>query len=496
MLKLEDALVSLKEKGISAIVNQIVNADCLEVLKVLPDNSIDAIVTDPPAGIEFMGKEWDSFKSGKIELTRNSAGGKEDKEGAGNAFSRSRVHVGAYKKGDRENFIEFMENVFTEGLRILKPGGHALVWALPRTSHWTATALENAGFEIRDCVYHVFGSGFPKSLDISKAIDKSVGAERKVVGIKRTPSGAEYPRGYEVRDTAVPFERSDGLQTEANTDNAKLWEGWGTALKPAVECWWLIRKPLSEKTIIENVLKWGTGGLNIEVSRIDYKGEVPNIGGRGKHDRGEGYGFKPLNEVANDWEANQVGRFPSHLIHDGSPEVLDEFAKAGVSKSVKHGGDGKPLDTQAQGWGFKRMPGGFNDTGTPSRFFYCAKPSKAERDGGLEGVEERQMDTSRKEGNPGGDNPRNRGVNKRANFHPTVKPQALMKYLINLITPPNGIVMDCFAGSGSTLVAAKTLGFDCIGVELGEEYANLAEQRFQNAVYVPPPKESQQQLNF
>ena len=381
--------------------NKIHCADCIEGMKQLPDNSVDSLVTDPPAGICFMGKEWDG------------------------------------DKGGRDNWIVWLTAVMTEAKRVLKPGGHAFVWALPRTSHWTAMALENAGFEIRDCVYHIFGSGFPKSLNIGKQ------------------------------------------------EGCEQWDGWGTNLKPAVECWWLCRKPLSEKTIAENVLKWGTGGLNIGECRIKTEDNL-NGGAYGGGERCSGdwkdkSGFK--NNKLNKYEQPQ-GRFPSHLIHDGSDEVLSEFAKAGESVG-EIGRVGRKSAGNYDASSYKVgivTETGIKDFGTPARFFYCAKASRSERDEGLEGITPQQADLSRKEGNPGGDNPRNRGVHEQANFHPTVKPLALMKYLIKLITPPNGVVLDPFIGSGTTAVACRELTMRFVGFEISQEYVDIANARLKSCM--------------
>lgn len=226
------------------LIDTVICGDALAVLKGLPENSVDAIVTDPPAAVSFMGREWDS------------------------------------DKGGRTQWVGWLSQVMREALRCLKPGGHALVWALPRTSHWTALALEDAGFEIRDCVYHLFGSGFPKSLDISKAIDKMADAEREVIGHVdgrgsydgsiRTPrekfTGNVWNNGEAGGTTLAPI-------TAPATPEAQQWQGYGTALKPAVECWWLCRKPLSESSIAANVLRWSTGAINIDACRVGAENE-------------------------------------------------------------------------------------------------------------------------------------------------------------------------------------------------------------------------------
>lgn len=356
---------------------------------------------------------------------------------------------------DGDNFIPSMTEAFKECLRVMKPGAHGLVWALPRTSHWTATALENAGFEIRDVVTHIFGSGFPKSLDISKAIDKAMG----ITEWKETTPNPAFRANQLEHDTNWDT-RPRPPKPVVETDEAKEWQGWGTALKPASEHWILVRKPLSEKTVAKNVLKHGTGGINIDASRI----------GMSENDRQEyiekrksfantevNHGWKNSSEtlsVETYINNSSQGRFPANL-------VLDEVAA-------------EMLDEQS---------------GSASRFFYVAKASKKDRNEGLEGMPER--DVCEEHTNKGNHinskwiiDPRNpnggyeAAVRKpSANHHPTVKSTKLMEYLITLVTPPNGVVLDPFMGSGSTGKAAKKLGFKFIGIEKEQEYFEIAEKR-------------------
>lgn len=352
--------------------------------------SVDALITDPPAGISFMGKDWDH--------------------------------------GD--GFIQRMARIYGECFRVLKPGAHGLVWALPRTSHWTATALEQAGFEIRDVITHIFGSGFPKNLDVSKAIDKMAGAERKIIGVKsdrrylspRTNSPMHMDR-EKGTDAGHGADHKAAQITAPSTAEAKLWQGWGTALKPANEHWLLVRKPLSEPTVAKNVLKHGTGALNIDASRISTNGKIVwKIGERPVEDCVYVYTDKPgagsdsMMKNKGNRQGTSQGRFPANLI-------VDETA---IEELDQHGA---------------------------SRFFYCAKASK-----------------------------RDRGED---NKHPTVKSTNLMGYLIRLITPPNGVVLDPFAGSGSTGVAAKRFGFGFIGIEQAAEYCKIAQARLDAAILEP-----------
>lgn len=413
----------------------LLQGDCLEVLKTIPEHSIDSLVTDPPAGISFMGKGWDG------------------------------------DKGGRKEWCAWMEGVMRECLRVMKPGAHGLVWALPRTSHWTATALEDAGFEIRDCVYHLFGSGFPKSLDVSKAIDKAAGAERKTIG-----QGRQYADEGGAKDR-----RWEGGTTNKNvditapaTDAAKQWQGFGTALKPAVECWWLVRKPCSEKTVAANVLKWGCGALNIDGSRIGYTSESDKAsatpGGKVTSKTPKS-GYAKASGVEG--ERHEIerpelkGRFPSHLLLSHSPYCTDDQCDIECACAQ--------LDAQSGERGVSK--GGSRGA---SRFFYCAKVSSSERNAGLEGMPD-------VEAGIGDDRPSGQSMSRldgrpprvTKNHHPTVKPQKLMRYLARLITPPGGTVLDPFMGSGSTGLAAKSEGFGFVGIEREQEYFEIAQKRMQ-----------------
>jgi len=328
-----------KEKLINLL-----NGDCLEQMKTLPDNSVDSIVTDPPYGISFMAKKWD-YDVPKVE-------------------------------------------VWKEAMRVLKHGGHALIACGTRTQHRMVVNIEDAGFEIRDVVSWIYGSGFPKSLNIHK------------------------------KDERCP-------------------EGWGTALKPACEFFTLARKPLSEKTVAANVLKWGTGGINIDGCRVE--GEI------NPKDYGRGGGFVFRGDPKDAPKPHTQGRFPANLIHDGSQEVLELFPETKPSRI------GKPRGTKKKGLfansKFNKVGQEHNDSGSAARFFYCPKANKKDRDEG--------------------------------NHHPTVKPTALMQYLCRLITPTGGVVLDPYMGSGSTGKAAEQEGFSFVGCELDEDYYKIAKSRIQ-----------------
>jgi len=414
--------------------------DCLTLMRDFAPGSFDAVITDPPAGIGFMGKGWDS------------------------------------DRGGRDAWIDWMAGVAAQCLRVLKPGAHALVWSLPRTSHWTATAWENGGWIVRDRISHIFGSGFPKSADVSKMLDKAAGVEREVTSSKMV--GRVTRAGGGLVGSAVLTEIDI---TAPATPAAKLWQGWGTALKPAVEDWWLLRKPL-EGTVAANVLKHGTGGLNIDGCRIGTS-STPRKDPRNGNLVNAHMEMRPWMQrriesgepLKGDFDGTS-GRFPAHLILDEeAARLLDE------QSGELHGpGNIKPKLRPAGGFlgGIPNDRANYpNDFGGASRFFYCAKASRAEREEGLEGCEVRQPDAGRDPDAPGGNNPRNRGAKAVANSHPTVKPLALMRWLVRLVTPPGGTVLDCFAGSGSTGVACVAEGFDCVGIEKEVEYAAIARKR-------------------
>lgn len=421
---------------------QLLKGDCREQLATLPDCSIDSIVTDPPYELGFMGKSWDS--SG----------------------------------------IAYDLTVWRECFRVLKPGGHLIAFGGSRTYHRLACAVEDAGFEIRDQLMWVYGSGFPKSLDVSKAIDKAVGAEREVIGVttsgKILRSNGENERPYQQGQ-----DRIETPITAPATDDAKTWQGWGTALKPAHEPMVLARKPLGEKTVAENVLRWGTGALNIDGTRIGTDGGGTTCRDRDEHGRCNGHptGNRSLGGgVMRHGPLSSGGRWPANFIHDGSDEVLELFpeTKGGTwnkTAGARHfNNDGEPT-----GYRTSRQD---SSVGSAARFFYCAKASKSERNAGCEDMPLRHYTDANKMGGAkdtmltGSGNPRD---SRKNNFHPTVKPAALMRYLIRLVTPPNGTVLDPFAGSGTTLVAAIHEQFDSIGIELTPDYWPIIEARTDHA---------------
>jgi len=410
--------------------------DCLEVLKTIPDNSVDSVVVDPPYHLTSIVKRF----------------GKEDSAPAqfGTDGAYARASKGFMGKEWDGGDIAFRTEVWSECLRVLKPGGHLLSFSHSRTYHRMAVAIEDAGFEIRDSIMWIYGSGFPKSHNIGKAIDKIQGNEREVVDVKEQ-SGAKFKNWSddpnETRWHNQGFNKLDG-RTFDLTRGQSEWEGWGTALKPAHEPICMARKPLSEKSIAENVLKWGTGGINIDGCRIEFE-NTPNAATNPKFRKENNYKMPEPGQESNESvkftssknEYDTSGRFPANII-------LDEEA-------------GKLLDEQSD---------------KASRFFYCPKTSKKERDMNMTGDDKptRKWRDDKGMKLTGSGNPRNE---TGKNTHPTVKPIKLMEYLIKLVTPKGGVVMDCFMGSGSTGIAAKNLGFSFIGIEREQEYFDIAQQR-------------------
>ena len=351
-------------------INKILCGDSLEVLKDFEDNYFDSVVTDSPYGLAFMGKKWD-YDVPEVDLWK-------------------------------------------EVYRVLKPGGHLLSFAGSRTYHRMAVNIEDAGFEIRDMLGWLYGSGFPKSYNIAKGIEGKLKhgsanwndwnkLDGELVESKIGFSKLQKKQGYRNKDYS---DKKHIQNVKFHTEEAKQWEGWGTALKPAHEPIVMARKPFNT-SVAENVLTHGTGGINIDECRVG---------------------------------TESIGRFPANIIHDGSEEVLEVFEES-------------------------------------SRFFYCAKASKAERNMGLDDYEEKQVTDGTIRSNQ--ETARTFGANsaKRKNYHPTVKPIKLMEYLVRLITPKEGIVLEPFAGSGTTLIACKQQGFNYIGIEREQEYCDIAEAR-------------------
>jgi site-specific DNA-methyltransferase (adenine-specific) len=388
----------------------------------MADQSVDAVVTDPPYELGFMGKSWDA--SG----------------------------------------VAYRVEVWAECLRLLKPGGHLLAFGGSRTYHRLACAVEDAGFEIRDQIMWVYGSGFPKSLDVSKAIDKMHGAQRQVIRHRRDVATRIYDNGEGPRlPDQIPV-------TVPATDDACRWQGWGTALKPAHEPIVLARRPL-DGTVAETVLAHGTGALNIDGCRVGRADDDTSRAGHRTLTFGSDDEPTSGGDGSGGWSQNDSGRFPANFIHDGSDEVLELFPETRQGIAVRSRSSGNAFGTYTPR---PPMPNlGYDDGGgSAARFFYCAKASRAEREAGLDGhvIQRAGGLQGRHDGSLG-------SITMRRNHHPTVKPIALMRYLIRLVTPPGAVVLDPFAGSGTTGIAAALEGCEFVGIEQSADYAAIAEAR-------------------
>ncbi len=426
--------------------------DSLDILKELPSDAFHSCVTDPPYGLSFMGKEWDKFRGA-------------------------------------ERYERWTENWAREVYRVLRPGGHLLVFGGTRMYHKMVCGVEDAGFEIRDSIMWLYGTGFPKSLDVSKAIDKMKGAEREVVGKKirgdvekAKRSGVTMAAAYANRNNKDIFGYGVEDITIPATDAAKEWVGWGTALKPAYEPIVLARKPF-KGTVAGNVLEWETGGMNIDGCRIGID-DTDNIHAKNPHTKG-GFGHAGA-QVYGESEGAPTytpqGRWPANIILTHHPECVRRGMKChpdcpirildGQSGELKSGKDINPTQGSVKGFFGEDMryyskEANYGDVGGASRFFYCAKASRKERELGL-GPPLPCLTCKKKPDHKG---------NHLYNGHPTVKPLKLVQYLVRLITPGDGIVLDPFLGSGTTLIAAHLEGMDAFGIEKEKEYESIIEGR-------------------
>lgn len=502
------------------------HGDCLDVLRGMETASVDAIVTDPPAGIAFMGKGWDG------------------------------------DKGGRRQWIAWLAEVMGECRRVAKPGGHALVWALPRTSHWTATAMEDAGWDVRDRLHHIQGAGFPKGTNISKAIDRAAGAEREVVGPGARHASRAFGAG--TGDPALgSFAGGVPPATSPATPEAARWEGWNTALKPAAEDWWLCRAPLTEDTIAGNVLRWGTGAINVDGCRVATTIALPLIQSDPKNGKFAGV-FREGSASAGE---TTTGRYPPNLLLSHHPDCREVGVREvrsrnpGNKSTAKQPGVcyGAPSRRMSVGYaspdgtetvpawscapgcvvaaldaqsGITRSQGGsrggsapvvsdsnpaarplcrkrpqrdikpgLGDIGGASRYYptfaweaddfvpflYCPKASRSERNAGCDGLPESEarnygggpLNQAKHECSDGAHRTGYRPP--RANHHPTVKPVALLRWLSRLICPPGGLILDPFAGSGTGGVGALLEGFRWVGIEREEEYLPIIRARLAHA---------------
>jgi DNA modification methylase len=384
--------------------------DCRDVLAGMAEASVDAIVTDPPYELGFMGRAWD--KSG----------------------------------------IAFDPAIWATALRVLKPGGHLVAFAAPKNAHRMVCAIEDAGFEIRDSLMWLFGSGFPKSLDVSKAIDRAAGAEREVVGRSSRHVSGRPGQKVEGLGGSSTFAESVGmgaLLTAPATEDAARWQGWGTALKPAYEPICLARKPLAESSVAANVLAHGTGALNIDACRVPSEGGAPREGEKSQDSRYTDRGATNFSAKPGPRGGDPLGRWPANVVHDGSDEVVAAFPdRDGCASQTPS--KRKTNEIYGGGWGVGRVNPMHQrgDSGSAARFFYSAKADADDRIGSK---------------------------------HPTVKPVDLMQWLVRLVTPPSGTVLDLFAGTGTTGEAALREGFRAVLIEREAIYRADIARRMRHA---------------
>ncbi len=455
--------------SVSAVLH---HGDCRAVMRTLEADSVDAVVTDPPYGLGFMGKEWDTIgDTGRGARVRTERATEVTPAGVGHSTSKGpylAVGVDSLRSAGQP-FQAWCESWAREALRVLKPGGHLVAFGGTRTFHRLTCAIEDAGFEVRDCLSWLYGQGFPKSLDVSKAIDKAArgvpqgGADPTSPGHGRYRTqategkrGAEdVGRGYGAGPGQFMLEATVSEPRELVAD-AQRWDGWGTALKPAWEPIILARKPLAERSVSANVLRHGTGAINVDACRIGYQDAADQASaipqGRATSNAGAGSSRGEGTERRDFAAGNTKGRWAANVVLD------EEAARMLDEQSGERGGSGKASGPTLTGTSTSASRGRFNgvpdtpfygDTGGASRFFYTAKADTAERTEGM----------------------------ARRSTHPTVKPLALMVWLVKLVTPPGGVVLDPFLGSGTTAIACVGNGFSCIGIEREAEYVEEAQQR-------------------
>ncbi len=488
---------------------QLFHADCLDVLRALPDNSVDSVVTDPPYGLEFMGKEWDApWKSDDSSVhaearSRRAAEMTEENK-------RRYIAAGVNKFQAGRPFQQWCEQWAYECLRVLKPGGHLLAFGGTRTWHRLACAVEDAGFEIRDSIAWLYGSGFPKSLDVSKAIDASIlhggSNSRNIKAANNSRPGAARVRSSTTNNGVMGAPKTGEKVTrdEPATDDARRWQGWGTALKPAFEPVVVARKPLVG-TVAQNVTTWGTGALNVDACRISgpkpdttrgasskASSMVGTLGAQGRIED-DGRGRWPANVVLSDDQAAELDRQSGTLT---SPAPYTRSVEANNRDAFGANAGRKPAGHEQDGYG---------DSGGGSRFFptfrsdgvgdvlrLCHHPAyesgcqdcetrriaASEHLLGLADGIEKALPTFRYEPKaPTHERPRVDGE-----AHATVKPLDLMRWLVRLVTPPGGLVLEPFAGSGTTAEACIVEGFRCVAIEREAAYLPLIVARLSKPI--------------
>lgn len=439
------------------------NGKMQEVLSELKENSIDSIITDPPYELNFMGKGWDN---------------------SGVAFQK-----------------ETWEHCF----RVLKPGGYLLAFGGTRTYHRIACAIEDAGFEIRDCIMWLYGSGFPKSMNIGLAIDKKNGVESKIIG-KVKGAGSVGKNNVGNNTFVAKNQYDDGTYDLRKAQNE--WSGWGTCLKPAYEPIIIARKPF-KTSLVDNVIEYGVGGLNIDECRIENTDDDMYDLQKRPISKGKEHNNLIKFTKSDGWDVKhgviESGRFPANVIltYDdtdkdevcgGMPDTKSNGGKTTMSDFSKY--NGSMMNTFNLKENSSRKDSNYiapNDEGSAARYFYCAKASKKDRDEGMDEFEEKQLYYNDRRGNSfdifvkRDENgiPLN---NKRKNIHPTVKPVELMQYLVRLVSPKGATILDCFMGSGSTGKAVmfenreRNANYHFIGVEMTDEYLPICNARIDYAL--------------
>jgi site-specific DNA-methyltransferase (adenine-specific) len=419
----------------------IINDDCLNGMKTFSDNHFHSSITDPPYGLNFMGKNWDHGVPNKI----------------------------------------YWQEVY----RVLRPGGYLLAFGGTRMFHRLMVEIEDSGFEIRDTIMWVYGSGFPKGNNIAKAIDKKLGKEPEVVGDNPNWRPAKNKGGAGFDKQLIGEQVEEYKLTKPNSDLAKQFQGWNTNLKPAWEPIIVARKPV-EETVAQNAIKYGTGGINIDGCRVGETGATIQDSFTNEYLGQDTINFGHKRGIIHKIE---LGRYPANLIHDGSEEVLEQFpitnTKPNSNTRANHSSNpyGSPRTMQTSDT--PPIPSiEYADCGSAARFFYCAKASKKDRDEGCEALEPKEATKQFNEGMEGqirSDGTVIKESIKHRNHHPTVKPTNLMQYLCRLVTPKDGIILDPFCGSGSTGKAAILEGFNFVGIEKEADYADIARKRCEYA---------------
>lgn len=445
---------------------KIINGDSLKVLDTLEENSIDAIITDPPYGLTSITKRFGKEGSAPNQYGRDG--------------SFARLTKGFMGKEWDGSGIEYNVDLWSKALRVLKPGGYLLAFGGTRTYHRIACAIEDAGFEIRDCIMWIYGSGFPKSTNIGLMIDKKNGVESIDTGISSPNARPNCTKDNTLFESGTVGK--DFTIKKANNE----WDGWGTSLKPAYEPIIVARKPF-RGSLVDNVLEWGVGALNIDECRVGDE-ELHNAYAANKtgFTSGDTRTGKALGMFANQKEGETVvnGRFPANLIHDGSEEATSGMPYTKNSeRSEKYNKDTVYTNTYTPPKAMYNANNTYGDEGSAARYFYCAKASSKDRDEGLDDFEAKQMD-SEETGDTNDDNFGDRIANvTRKNIHPTVKPTELMQYLVRLVCPKGATILDIFNGSGSTGKAVafenreRNMDYKYIGIELDPEYCKISEAR-------------------